>query len=37
MTRIIGGVARGRRLRTPAGDATRPTADRVREALFSAL
>jgi 16S rRNA (guanine966-N2)-methyltransferase len=37
MTRIIGGVARGRRIRTPRGDATRPTADRVREALFSAL
>jgi 16S rRNA (guanine966-N2)-methyltransferase len=37
MTRIIGGVARGRRLRTPSGEATRPTADRVREALFSAL
>ena len=37
MTRIIGGIAGGRRLRTPTGDATRPTADRVREALFSAL
>src|SRR6478672_639808 len=37
MTRIIGGTAGGRRLRTPTGDATRPTADRVREALFSAL
>jgi len=37
MTRIIGGEAGGRRLRTPPGDATRPTADRVREALFSAL
>jgi 16S rRNA (guanine966-N2)-methyltransferase len=37
MTRIIGGRAGGRRLRTPVGTATRPTADRVREALFSAL
>ena len=37
MTRIIGGEAGGRRLRTPPGDATRPTSDRVREALFSAL
>ena len=37
MTRIIGGIAGGRRLRTPAGEATRPTADRVREALFSTL
>ncbi|MGI8700763.1 MAG: 16S rRNA (guanine(966)-N(2))-methyltransferase RsmD [Nocardioidaceae bacterium] len=37
MTRIIGGAARGRTLRTPSGGATRPTADRVREALFSSL
>jgi 16S rRNA (guanine966-N2)-methyltransferase len=37
VTRIIGGSAGGRRLQTPSGDATRPTADRVREALFSAL
>src|SRR5690349_24184329 len=37
MTRIIGGAAGGRRLQTPTGDATRPTSDRVREALFSAL
>ena len=37
MTRIIGGTAGGRRLRTPTGVATRPTADRVREALFSIL
>ena len=37
VTRIIGGSARGRRLRTPPGNGTRPTADRVREALFSAL
>ena len=37
MTRIIGGSAGGRRLRTPHGEATRPTSDRVREALFSTL
>ncbi len=37
MTRIIGGVAGGRRLKAPAGDRTRPTSDRVREALFSAI
>jgi 16S rRNA (guanine966-N2)-methyltransferase len=37
VTRIIGGTAGGRRLQTPTGDATRPTSDRVREALFSAL
>lgn len=37
MTRIIGGVARGRGITTPRGNATRPTADRVREALFSSV
>jgi 16S rRNA (guanine966-N2)-methyltransferase len=37
MIRIIGGEARGRRIRTPSGDGTRPTSDRVREALFSSL
>lgn len=35
MTRIIAGSAGGRRLRTPAHSATRPTTDRVREAAFS--
>ena len=37
MTRIIAGSAGGRRLSTPPGDSTRPTADRVREAVFSSL
>jgi len=37
VTRIIAGVAGGRRLQTPKGDQTRPTSDRVREALFSAV
>jgi 16S rRNA (guanine966-N2)-methyltransferase len=37
VTRIIGGAAGGRRLRTPPGARTRPTSDRVREALFSAV
>jgi len=37
MTRIIAGTYGGRRLRVPAGDGTRPTTDRVREALFSSL
>lgn len=37
MTRVIAGVAGGRTLRTPPGSGTRPTSDRVREALFSAL
>lgn len=36
MTRIVAGAARGRRLKVPA-DGTRPTSDRVREALFSSL
>jgi 16S rRNA (guanine966-N2)-methyltransferase len=35
--RITGGVHRSRPLRAPRGDATRPTSDRVREALFSIL
>jgi 16S rRNA (guanine966-N2)-methyltransferase len=35
--RIIAGEWRGRRLRTPPGLETRPTADRVRETLFSML
>ncbi|HSF97603.1 MAG TPA: 16S rRNA (guanine(966)-N(2))-methyltransferase RsmD, partial [Ornithinibacter sp.] len=37
MTRIIAGAVGGRTLRTPPGSGTRPTSDRVREALFSAL
>jgi 16S rRNA (guanine966-N2)-methyltransferase len=37
VTRIIGGSAGGRRLTTPRGVTTRPTSDRVREALFSAV
>ncbi|WP_199037735.1 16S rRNA (guanine(966)-N(2))-methyltransferase RsmD [Glycomyces salinus] len=37
MTRIIAGSLKGRRLATPPGDRTRPTSDRVREALFNAL
>ncbi len=37
MPRIVAGAARGRRLAAPPGRGTRPTADRAREALFSAL
>jgi 16S rRNA (guanine966-N2)-methyltransferase len=37
MTRIIGGRVGGRRIATPRGASTRPTSDRVREALFSAI
>src|SRR5256886_17150787 len=35
--RIIAGEFKGRRLKTPATDKVRPTADRVREAWFSIL
>lgn len=37
MSRIIAGSAKGRRIDTPKGSRTRPTTDRTREALFSAL
>ncbi|NEE03633.1 RsmD family RNA methyltransferase [Phytoactinopolyspora halotolerans] len=37
MTRIVAGVAGGRRLQVPPGQSTRPTSDRVREALFSSV
>ncbi|MCW2615534.1 MAG: methyltransferase [Frankiales bacterium] len=37
MTRVIAGTARGRRLQSPSGLTTRPTADRAREGLFSSL
>lgn len=35
--RIVAGAFRGRRLAAPKGEATRPTTDRVREAVFSSL
>ncbi|MEU5957660.1 16S rRNA (guanine(966)-N(2))-methyltransferase RsmD [Streptomyces sp. NPDC047525] len=35
MTRVIAGVAGGRRLAVPPGNGTRPTSDRAREGLFS--
>src|SRR4051794_20544983 len=35
--RVIAGAHKGRRLVAPPGQATRPTADRVKEALFSIL
>jgi 16S rRNA (guanine966-N2)-methyltransferase len=37
MTRIVAGEYGGRRIQTPPGDGTRPTTDRVREAMFSSL
>ena len=35
--RVITGKARGIQLKTPEGMLTRPTADRVKEALFSII
>ena len=35
--RVVAGTYGGRRLTAPPGDETRPTSDRVREALFSVL
>lgn len=35
--RIVGGKFKGRQLVTPADQSTRPTSDRVREALFNIL
>ena len=37
MIRIVAGELGGRRLRTPSGLHTRPTAERVRQALFNIL
>jgi 16S rRNA (guanine966-N2)-methyltransferase len=35
--RVVAGAHRGRRIEAPRGSSTRPTSDRVREALFSIL
>lgn len=35
--RIIGGTAKGRKLKTVPGDTTRPITDKVRQALFNIL
>jgi 16S rRNA (guanine(966)-N(2))-methyltransferase RsmD len=37
VTRIVAGTLGGRRIAAPSGAGTRPTSDRVREALFSAV
>jgi 16S rRNA (guanine966-N2)-methyltransferase len=37
MTRVVAGELGGRRLAVPAGRGTRPTAERVRDGLFSTL
>lgn len=35
--RVVGGTAKGRRLRAPKGLATRPTADHVRQAIYDII
>lgn len=37
MSRVVAGTLGGRRLRVPTGRSTRPTAERVREGLFSTV
>ncbi len=37
MPRIITGTAKGKRLETLEGDATRPTSERIKEAVFSSI
>ncbi len=37
MMRIITGLAKGRRLETLEGDATRPTSERIKGAIFSSI
>ena len=35
--RIITGKAKGARIEAPEGDATRPTSERIKEAIFSSI
>ncbi|MFN2642338.1 MAG: RsmD family RNA methyltransferase, partial [Actinomycetota bacterium] len=35
--RVVGGAAKGRRLRAPKGPSVRPTADHVRQAIFDII
>jgi 16S rRNA (guanine(966)-N(2))-methyltransferase RsmD len=37
MMRVITGTARGKRLKTLEGDATRPTSERIKGAIFSSI
>ena len=37
MLRIITGTAKGKKLITLEGEATRPTSDRIKEAVFSSI
>lgn len=36
-TKISGGVFRGRIIESPEGDSTRPTSNKIRQAMFSTL
>ena len=37
MLRIITGIAKGKRIDTLEGELTRPTSERIKEAMFSAI
>lgn len=37
MLRIVTGIAKGKKLKTLEGEATRPTSERIKEALFSSI
>lgn len=37
MLRIVTGIAKGKKLKTLSGEATRPTSERIKEALFSSI
>ena len=37
MLRIITGPAKGKKLKTLEGEATRPTSERIKEAIFSSI
>ena len=37
MLRIITGIAKGKRIETLEGEATRPTSERIKEAIFSSI
>ena len=37
MLRIITGIAKGKKLKTLEGEATRPTSERIKEAIFSSI
>ena len=37
MLKIITGTAKGRNIKTLEGEATRPTSERIKEAMFSSI